>query len=172
MSSIKGLCIGSSEGVYEFSFEGEEPEEGKSYLLEDSINGSLAQNGLFHSLVLEYWKSGKSSRKDLEYDDFRDRIKRWLGKGFDGFWYFEVVERNGKYFPKKTFVKKKEEIPEEIRNDPDHSEFIYGRLKSWSSYTLTQRRKTIDNLIIEMLKVGVNSKKFNDILKGINYEIV
>lgn len=172
MSSIKGLCIGSSEGVYEFTFDGTEPEEGLSYLLESSTEGTLAQNGLFHSLVSEYWSSSRGSREDTKYDKFRDNIKRHLGVGFDGFWYFEIIEKDGRYLPKKTFVKKKEDIPEEIRNDPYRADLIYGRLKSWSNYTLPQRKKTIDHLITEMLKSGCNSKKFNEILKGINYEII
>jgi hypothetical protein len=67
---------------------------------------------------------------------------------------------------------KKEDIPEYIRNDPRMKEMILGKLKPWSDYSKGQRRKTIDNLISEMLQVEVKSQKFQEILKGINYELL
>ncbi len=45
-----------------------------------------------------------------------------------------------------------------------------GFLKSMGDYTTTELSGTIDGTIKEMLQTGVSSKKFNEILKGINYE--
>ena len=167
---MKGMCIGESQGVYEFTFEGNKPDPGLTYLLESAVDGTLAQNALFHALVTEYWKSGLSSYHDDEYAAFRDQIKLKLGKGFEAFIYIEYDEKAGKAYFKdaKTY----NDIPEYIIEDPELKKLARGRLRSWTSYTNKMRRETIDKLILEMLSIGVNSKKFNDILKEIKYEIV
>ena len=68
-------------------------------------------------------------------------------------------------------AKKYKDIPDEIRRLPWKNEVIRGRLVSWSDYSLKQRRQTIDKLIRDMLANGVNSRKFNEILTEINYEL-
>lgn len=147
----------------------EQPEPGMVYQLEDAALGTNAQGRLFHPLVLEYWKSGLWSypgsgyRPGMTYHEFRDEIKKKLGAGFEAFLYADVV--GGKPFVKK--VSKFEDIPEHIRKDERRRELIYGRLKSWADYGKRERRMTIDNLIHEMLEMGVNSKKFDEIMQGI-----
>lgn len=63
-------------------------------------------------------------------------------------------------------MKTREEIPAEYNN----AKYAMGRLKSWTDYTLRQRRETLDRLISEMIQVGVNTKKFFEILKGMEGE--
>lgn len=168
---MKGLCTQESSGEYIFTFEGDSPEVGKYYLLEDAVSGTLAQNSLFHALTMEYWRSGQHSYNANSYGDFRNQIKRKLGQGFEKFIYGDVVQdkRTGKYSPVIREVKKKEEIPLYIREDPNFKNMVIGKLKSWTEYTLKQRKNCIDNVITEMLQAGVNSKKFQEILKGIDY---
>lgn len=45
-----------------------------------------------------------------------------------------------------------------------------GRLKSWTDYTLRQRRDFIDALIAEMNQAGVNTPKYFEILSGMERE--
>ena len=165
---MKGICISETKGVYHFQFEGETPELGHKYQLESLQDGTLAQNSLFHSLLMVYYNSGQHNEDKINFYDFREKIKRDLGAGFKSYIYVEIVE--GK--PVIKHAKKKEDIPEEIRRDPQMKEMVLGKLKSWSDYSKKQRMKTIDNLISEMHQVGINSKKFEEILKGINHDIV
>jgi len=58
-------------------------------------------------------------------------------------------------------VKSLEQVPEGIPKS-----HIMGKLKSWADYTKKERRQAIDKLIAEMIQVGVNTKKFYEILDG------
>lgn len=159
---MKGLCISSSNGECTLSFDGETPKEGMYYTLEDSVNGTQAQNKAFHSLVMEYFISGMHSYNVDNFDDFRNQIKKKLGQGFESFVFVEVV--NDK--PVIKDCAKYEDIPLYIREDPELRNLARGRLKSWSQYSKKQRKTTIDNVISEMLQAGVNTKKFQEILSG------
>ena len=123
------------------------PEVGRHYRLEDTASGTLAQNSFFHLLINEWDKSGCSS-----YDDIREDTKRYLGQGVELYLYW-----NGARFRKAA---DKETIPEGIRDNPD---MCYDVLKSWTAYTLKQRRDCIDKLIRVMIESGVNSKRFEEI---------
>jgi hypothetical protein len=130
------------------------PIVGRSYILEDAATGTGAQNRAFHALIQEYWRTGLHSSPAKTFHEFRDYIKRDLGAGFESFVY---ATPDG--------VKKantREDIPKEYNN----SKYALGRLKSWSDYTLKERRNAIDNLIAEMKQAGVNTKKFFEILDG------
>ena len=143
------------------------PEVGRPYLLEDAHHGTGAQNKAFHALVGEYWKSGLHPKLGGQpYDEFRDRIKLTLGAGFEAYVYAVIDE----FKPKIYQVNSWEEIPEEVRNDPQYRDMIRGKLKSWSDYTKRERKKTIDNLIDDMVAAGVNSEKFHEILEGMKDE--
>ncbi|OQY09642.1 MAG: hypothetical protein B6I30_09500 [Desulfobacteraceae bacterium 4572_187] len=160
---MKGRClIAEADGGYLFTFDGKQPLEGREYLLEDTTTGTAAQNKAFHALVQEYWKSGQHSYDVPTFAKFREHIKRDLGTGYDAFVYADID--NGK--PKIKHAKDYTDIPEHIRKDFDLKEMIFGRLKSWSQYTNKQRRDTLDRLIAEMMQAGVNSAKFNEIIKG------
>lgn len=138
------------------------PEVGRTYNLEDAANGTDAQNKAFHALIGEYWKSGAHSYDAKSFPEFKNQIKRALGAGFECFVF--VTLENGKAVIRDA--KTKEDIPAEIRRDPDFRKMARGRLKSWADYTKKERRDTMDRLIAEMMHVGVKSKKFDEILEG------
>ena len=45
----------------------------------------------------------------------------------------------------------------------------YGILKSLADYSMSELSRLTDNVIADMIQAGVNSKKFDEILKEINY---
>jgi hypothetical protein len=135
----------------------EAPIVGRSYYLEDATSGTTAQNKAFHALVAEYYKSGCHSHDSVTYMMFREIIKRDLGAGFEKVMYSESPLH---------IVKSFQEVPIEIRRLEKWKSHILGKLKSWSEYTLKERRNTMDLLIAEMHQVGVTTKKFYQILEG------
>ena len=151
------------------------PTIGRRYYLEDATEGTQEQNKAFHALVKEYWKSGVHPKYGGDdYSSFRDKIKRDLGEGFEAFVYAHLeavgVGKLGHYRAVIKQVKKYEEIPQEIREDPSRAEMIQGKLKSWSNYTVKQRMRLIDTLIDDVKANGVDTKKFDEILEGMQDE--
>lgn len=140
---------------------GDKPAPGV-YVLESLESGTNAQNRAFHALLTEYWRSGAHSYQAKSFEEFRNMIKRGLGAGFESYVYAEIVD--GK--PRISGAKSYEEIPLEVRKDPDLKNLVRGRLKSWADYTKKERRMTMDNLISEMHQVGVQSPGFMRILEG------
>ena len=132
---------------------GDVPEIGRKYSLEDVAEGSLAQGKAFHALIQEYWKSGAHSYQCDTFDRFRDLIKRDIGAGFESYVYADETGLHK--------VKTLAEIPESV--PLTHK---MGKLKSWADYTKKERREAIDRVIAEMIQAGVNSKKFHEILQG------
>jgi len=140
------------------------PEVGRAYNLEDATTGTGAQGRTFEALVMVYWKAGVHPKYGgCPYEEFRDQIKRTLGAGFAYYVYADIVD--GK--PKIYKVKKFDEIPDHVRQDPDMQDMIRGRLKSRAHYTKKELQKTIDALIDDMLAAGVANKKFDEILNGL-----
>ena len=139
------------------------PEVGAKYYLANAAEGSLDQGAAFHALVQEYWRSGTHSYKAESFADFRDQIKRDLGAGFEK--YFYVILVGGR--PEYRIVKKESDVPADILADPDKRKMVCGRLKSWADYTMRERSDAISNLIAEMVQVGVNTRKFHEILEGL-----
>lgn len=133
------------------------PKIGKEYMLEDALHGTSAQNRFFHLLVQEYFNSGLFSDNVTSWFELREHIKRRLGQGFDKIIY---VDDNIKIH--EIDYKELHTIPNHIRKDKDR---LRGKLKSWGDYTKNQRKACIDNLIAEMETAGVNSKRFNEIMK-------
>jgi len=88
------------------------------------------------------------------FQELKDFIKRDLGVGFENFVYAtpEGIKR----------ATTTDEIPEEYRT----AQYTMGRLKSWRKYTKRERRETMDALIAQMLLEGVQTKKFNEIMMG------
>jgi hypothetical protein len=156
------VCI-IAPGAYK-PLDSDQPVIGQVYQLEDMTSGTEAQNKAFHALVGEYWKSGCSSYDATDFDEFRNCIKRALGAGFEAFIY--VVIENGE--PVIKDAKTMDMIPEAVRKDPRLKQLVRGRLKSWSDYTKKERRETMDRLISEMHQAGVQSKKFQEILGGMD----
>ncbi len=144
----------------------DKPVIGRHYSLEDSVSGTQAQNKAFHALITEYYKSGMHSYDKVDLKQFKKLIKKNLGAGFENFIYATINNSNGVYIPIIHDAKTYLDIPENIRKDPDHRQMIRGKLKSWSDYTKKERMKTMDNLISEMHQVSVITKKFMEILEG------
>lgn len=138
----------------------DKPIEGRSYNLEDATNGTSAQNKTFHALLSCYYASGMCSYQVESMADFKKQIKRQLGAGFDCYYYAGW----DKDFEKPQIYKftNKEDIPKGINKNQ-----VFGHLKSWANYTKPERTSTIDNLIAEMRQAGVNSKKFDEIMEGL-----
>ena len=148
--------------------QGEEPELKRVYSLEDATEGTDRQNRAFHPLLEEYYRSGLWSYQGSGYEagatlaEFKDFVKRKLGAGFESFVY--AVTEDGKAVIHKA--KHYEDIPENLRISPERRQLILGKLKSWADYTKKERRLTLDNLIAEMHQVGVQTKRFYEILDG------
>lgn len=145
---------------------GKPPVIGRKYVLEEAESATAEQSRLFHALVSEYWSSGMHSYQATDFDHFRDLIKQKLGAGFEKLVYADVED--GK--PVIIQVKRLDEIPSRILKDPDLKKMVLAKLKSWADYTKKERSQTIDKLIAEMVQAGVNTKRFQEILEGINYE--
>ena len=133
---------------------GDVPEIGRKYSLEDATEGTLAQGRAFHALIQEYWKSGAHSYQCDTFDRFRDLIKRDLGAGFESYVYADETGIHK--------VKKYEDIPAIV--PLSHR---MGKLKSYANYTKKERRDIIDRVISEMIQAGISTKKFNEILSGL-----
>jgi hypothetical protein len=134
---------------------GTPPVVGRKYTLEDAETGTAAQNKAFHALIAEYWRTGMHSYNVKTFDQFRDMIKRDLGAGFESFIYADYTGMHK--------VQTVEEIPAGIDR-----RFILGKLKSWADYTKKERRESLDRLIAEMEQAGVNSRKYQEIIAGMN----
>ena len=133
---------------------GAAPEEGKTYLLEDATNGSLAQSRAWHALLQEYWRSGQHSYRADSFMGFRDLIKRDLGAGFEAYVY---AAESGLHK-----VKHLDDVPDHVPQS-----HVMGKLKSWARYTKKERMNAIDALVAEMHQAGVSSQKFDEILIGL-----
>ena len=107
--------------------------------------GTDQQNRAFHALLGEYWKSGLSSYES--YDDMKDTIKLRIA-GADEYIFID----NGKV----RHVKSLDEVKGRYAEVP----------KSWADFTLEQRRDAIDEVIREATVAGINSKKWGEILQG------
>jgi len=125
-------------------FTGDALAVGRHYNAEPADTGTQAQNRAFHALVAEYWVSGCHSYNARSYEDLRKCVKRDLGAG---------IEKATIYVH-----------PLKGSPLPDGAEV--WQLKSWADYTKKERRETIDNLKNEMIQAGVNSRKFEEILRG------
>ena len=138
------------------------PVVGRRYALEDATSGTGAQNRAFHALISEYWVSGAHSYPAKTYEDFRNQIKRKLGAGFEAFVYVDPLDNP----PVIHDALKYSDVPAHVRADADYRKLIRGRLKSFSDYTKTERRDTLNRLIAEMVAAGVQSKRFREIIDG------
>jgi hypothetical protein len=124
-------------------FTGDKLKVGCYYTVELAAEGTDAQNKTFHALLQCYWTSGCHSYDARSFEHFRALIKLYLGAGMEKF--YNLVNSDGTPCPKGR---------------PDY------RLKSWTDYSKKERQTTIDNLISEMMQVGVNDKHFEEILRG------
>ena len=107
--------------------------------------GTDSQNRAFHALLGEFWSSGLSSYES--YEDLKDSIKLKVA-GPDEF----IFIKDGKVRRSKTL------------------EGVEGRYaevpKSWADFTRDERKEAIDWVIKEANLAGINSKKWDEIIKG------
>lgn len=156
-----------SDRVGRFVVEGQEaPVIGSVYELQDWDDPTAKQGRTFEALVQEYWRSNAWSypssgyRLGLTLHEFRNQIKLKLGPGFEKIIYID---------PETNLLKecaKAADLPDSIKNSPNKSKLAYGRLKSRSDWTKKELRTCIDNIISEGEQVGVNTKKWKEILAG------
>jgi hypothetical protein len=130
-------------------FTGDDLKVGKYYNVELADEGTERQNKTFHALVQCYWTSGCHSYNAKSYEHFRALMKLYLGAGTEK--YYSLVNEDGTKCPKGR---------------------IAYRLKSWADYSKKERQLTIDNIINEMFLVGVNSNRFNEILRGMEEQSI
>lgn len=107
--------------------------------------GTDAQNRAFHALLGEFWSSGLSSYESFE--DMRDTIKLRIA-GADEYIFID----GGKIRHVKTL----DEVKGKYAETP----------KSWTDFTRDERKEAIDEVIREAVMAGVNSKKWDEIIKG------
>ena len=166
---MKGMCIDKKGGDFVFMFSpSNQPLVGKAYNLEPYSEGTAEQNRAIHALIGEFWKSGLHPSLGGEpYETLRNWIKKELGAGMEKFFYGYFEGDNMQKGECKTW----DEIPIKCRQlyKADKA-FIVGKLKSMSKYTKKQRMELIDRLIDNMIACGVNSKKFKEIIEGLNSE--
>jgi hypothetical protein len=160
---MRYLCTVAVGETVTFLGDAKKIDEGAYYYLEEATNGTEAQRRTREPLIKEYWKSGLHPKYGGDsFADFREKMKRDLGEGVDKYIYGFIL--NGK--PKTKEVKDKSEIPKDVMDDPERSENIMTKIKSFTNYTKKQQARFIDNIIDDMKAAGVNSKKFDEILEG------
>jgi len=124
-------------------FTGDDLVVGEVYDVIPVDDGTDRQTRAFHALLQEYWRSGCHSYDAKSFEHFRELIKLYLGVGAEK--YYSLVHDDGR---------------------PALNPIISWRIKSWSRYSKKERKEAIDRLIAEMETVGVQSKKFYEILQG------
>ena len=128
-------------------FEGEKLKVACYYNVELADEGTDAQNKTFHALIQCYWASGCHSYNAKNFLHFREIIKLYLGAGAEK--YQSLIDDNGK---------------------PVEKPVIRYRVKSWARYTKKERSEAIDRLIAEMHQARVQTRKFYEILSGLEKE--
>jgi hypothetical protein len=141
-------------------FTGDDLAPGKYYECEPADSPSNAQNKAFHALCQCFWTSGLHSYPAQSFEEFREYIKRDLGMGAE---YYVYVKKDGLLRAKS---KSREEAVREAAVDKAGSPVVWMKLKSWAEYSKVQRTETIDRLIATMHQAGVQTKKFYEILEG------
>jgi hypothetical protein len=143
-------------------FTGDNLETGKYYECEAAETGTSSQNKTFHALISAYFVSGCFSYPAKNSGELKQQVKKYLGAGFESYVYI----LNGPNGISWGEAKRYKDIPPNVAKDKDGKPMIRGKLLSWAKYTKTQRRNTIDNLIAEMIQSGVQTRKFYQILEG------
>ncbi len=153
------------------------PIVGRYYSLEDAESGSSAQNKAFHALITEFYKWMLGNNEfvleidnityDLscpDKDTLKNIFKKKYGAGFESFVYAQYDNVSNRVIIKAADTY--EQIPSTVKDDKDFRLLIRGKLKSWGVYTKKQRTTLLQVTIDLMKSVGVDSKKFHEILDG------
>ena len=114
--------------------------------------GSEEQNRAWHALIGEYWKSGCSSYDC--YEDMRDSLKLRIAGAKEYIW----LDEDGM----QHTTTRVDDIPQ--------GSYYVAIPKSWTDFTKGDRKEMIDMTIDEMIASGVNSRKFDEIIQGMEGE--
>lgn len=121
---------------------------------------SKKQNNLFHSLLMCFWESKLSSFDS--YDEMRNYYKR-MAHLCDVKW-----ENNLKDTTKQILWRAIKLLPLPKSELDEIIELIKGRVITWRSWADCSKEMAsvvLDQLISDMINAGVNSNKFESILK-------
>lgn len=152
----------SKEKIKELT--GQEIEDDFAYveILNEKQYKSRQQNNLFHSLLKCFWDSGCSSFES--YKSMRFHYK-------DIAHLIEYVFQNDlKESTKQILWRAVKVLPIEESERKKVIELLRGRIQivhSWAESTKGMAKIAIDQLLDDMHEAGVNSKKFEEILKGL-----
>lgn len=115
--------------------------------------GTDAQNRTFHALLNCYWTSGEAQARYESWESMRDSYKLKAGGAKE---YKGVLEDS-----RIVTVKELEDLEE-------FDCLAYVPIpKSWTELSLKGRAQAIDLIISDMMTDQVASKKFDEILEGI-----
>ena len=138
-------------------------EYGYIEVLDEKQYKSKNQNSLFHSLLMCFWDSKLSSFES--YEDLRNHYKR-VAHLCDVKWENRLKDTT------KTILWKAIQLlplpPEEVA---EITELLRGRTitwRSWADCSKDMARIALDQLINDMTFAGVNSKKFQEIMRGLD----
>lgn len=124
---------------------------------------SREQNNLFHSLLKCFWESKLSSFDS--YEELRNHYKR-IAHLCEVQWENTLPEQ-----VKKILWKAIQLLPIQKRYLDEICELLRGRVVTWHSWSECSKemaRVVLDQLINDMTFAGVNSKKFQDIMRGLD----
>lgn len=132
-------------------------------VLDDKQYKSKKQNNLFHSLLMCFWESKRSSFDS--YDEMRNHYKR-MAHLCDVKW-----ENNLKDTTKQILWRAIKLLPLPKSELDEIIELIKGRVITWRSWADCSKEMAsivLDQLISDMINAGVNSNKFESILKELD----
>lgn len=116
-------------------------------------HGTDEQNRAFHAMLTEIYVSGQHSFKS--YEDMRDYFKL-KGAGAKDFTYIDI--ENGRMT--QHTVKLLDDVPRDC--------IWCKNPKSWIDFNRDERAKTIEYVKAYGYEIGMNSKKWEEIIEGMN----
>lgn len=132
-------------------------------ILDEKQYKSKKQNNLFHSLLKCFWESKLSSFES--YKELRNHYKR-IAHLCDVQWENTLPEQI-----KQILWKAIKLLPIPKRYLDEICELLRGRVITWHSWGDCSKEMaslTLDQLINDMIAAGVNSKKFQDIMRELD----
>ena len=132
-------------------------------ILDEKQYKSKKQNNLFHSLLMCFWESKLSSFDS--YKELRNHYKR-IAHLCEIEWENTLPEQI-----KQILWKAIKLLPIPKRYLDEICELLRGRVVTWHSWSECSKemaRLTLDQLINDMIAAGVNSKKFESIMRDID----
>ena len=168
---LKTECIECSGKKATFLFRGKTPIVGKDYHLENIEGKSLELNGLFHAIIPEfyYWMLKNDT---FIFDDggieldfrcpnrygLKDILKQKYGEGA----VYKYADKEYNLCGQKDW----DDVPDYVKDDylNGNKKRIEVKLMSWGDYNQEQASKLVDIIIKLMNKLGVDTKKYLEIV--------